>query len=262
MYETKNNMIKKILRLFLSSILLILLICLWEFCASKKIINTIYFPRPSAVFLQLFHLLFNNPDFTMDIYSSLKRLLIGTLIAVPPAILLGIAVGLNKTIDLLSKSCIAVTYPVPKLAVFPLLLLLFGIGDASKIALIAIGIFFLVLLNTIHGVQRLASSGYFDIVRVYRIPFLKKLIHIVLRGVLPEILEGVKIGMGYGLVMIVASEFTASRNGIGLFMWNAWDQFRVKDMYCGLFVLSMTGLLIFYFFDTVKQHLKGYYRNF
>lgn len=257
--HTRKKFLKeKVKNIFLNSSSVITLLIIWEIASKNNFINSLYFPAPSEVISRLFYLVFNDTAFLGDIWASTYRLIIGSIISIPPAIILGVATGLNKYVDLFFKPLIAITYPIPKLAIFPLLLVIFGIGDASKIAIIAIGVFFLVILNTIHGIQSLFSSGYFDIVVVYKIPFWKKLFQIVIRGILPEILNGVKIGVGYGLVMVVAGEFSASRNGVGFFMWNAWDQFRVTDLYCGLVILSLFGLIIFIVIDKIKNNLKGF----
>jgi len=138
------------------------------------------------------------------------------------------------------------------------LLVIFGIGDAAKIAIIAIGIFFLVLFNTTQGVKRLISLGYFNIIFIYKIPYRTKISKIIFQGALPEILNGIKMGLGYGLVMVIAGEFTISKNGIGFFMWNAWDQFRILDLYCGLVVISLLGYIIFIFLERIQNRLKGF----
>lgn len=255
----KNDSLKERLKNFLlSSFSIIILLVIWEIGSKNNLINALYFPPPSEIISRLFYLIFNKTTFLNNIWASLYRLTIGSIISIPSAIILGIAISLNKYVDLFFKNLIAVTYPIPKLAIFPLMLIIFGVGDSSKIAIIAIGIFFLVLLSTIHGVQRLFSLGYFDIIIIYKIPFWEKLFRIVIRGTLPEILNGIKMGVGYGLVMVVAGEFSVSRNGIGFFMWNAWDQFCVKDVYCGLIILSLLGLFIFIVLDGIKNNLKGF----
>jgi ABC-type nitrate/sulfonate/bicarbonate transport system permease component len=260
-HTQKRLLNERIKNIFLHSFSAITVLILWEIASKNNFINSLYFPAPSEVISKLFYLFFNQADFLGDIWASTYRLIMGSIISIPVALILGVAIGLNKYVDLFFKSLIAITYPIPKLAIFPLLLVIFGIGDASKIAMIAIGIFFLVLLNTIHGVERVFSSGYFDIVLIYRIPFWNKLFRVVIRGALPEILNGIKIGMGYGLVMVVAGEFSASRRGVGCFMWNAWDQFRIKELYCGLIILSLLGLIIFVVLDRIKNNLKGFKSN-
>jgi len=239
-----------------NSLSIVILLSLWEIAARNNWIQAVYFPPPSKIMVRLFHLFFNEPSFLNDIYASSYRLVVGSFIGIPPAIFLSLGIYLNRYIASFFNPLIAVTYPVPKLAVFPLLLIIFGIGDASKIAIIALGIFYLVLLSTTHGLKRILSTEYADIITIYKIPFWSKLIHIMIKGTLPEILNGIKMGMGYGLVMVVAGEFTVSKNGLGFLMWNAWDQFRILDIYCGLVLLSFAGLLIFVAFDKLKGTLK------
>jgi NitT/TauT family transport system permease protein len=243
----------KIKRLIFSSP--VLLILLWEALSRLNLINAVYFPAPSRVFLRLVNLLVSDQLFWIDIESSLIRLTIGTAIAIPLAIAIGVGAGLSRKADRFISPLVAITYPVPKLCILPLLMIFLGIGDASKIAIIAIGIFYLVLLSVIHGIKGLPNV-YFDIAFVYRIPFLKRIFFVVLNGILPDILQGCKVGIGYGLVMVVASEFIAAKNGVGFFMWNAWDQFRIIDLYVGLAIFSMAGLGIFACFEWALSRLK------
>lgn len=233
----------------------VVLLVLWELCARFQLIDSRYFPAPIAILRRLIGLLLHDPRFLSDLSFSLKRLALGTVLAVPLAVALGLIMGLNQRAARFFNPLISVTYPIPKLSVLPLLMILLGIGDASKIAIIAIGIFYLVLLSVIHGIRRLPEI-YSYIVQIYRIPFLQRIYSIVLKGVLPDILYGCKIGIGYGLVMVVASEFFAAKNGVGFFMWNAWDQFRILDVYVGLAVFSLMGLAVFSFFDRLLSKLK------
>lgn len=239
-------------RLFTAPVVLLLV---WETLSRFKLINAIYFPAPIVILRRLAHLLFQDPTFTQDILFSLKRLALGALIAVPLAVVLGLAAGLSRGFFRFFMPLISLTYPLPKLSILPLLMILLGIGDASKIAVIAIGIFYFVLLSIIYGIQGLPRV-YEDLVQVYRIPFSKKIRFIILIGILPDILQGCKIGIAYGLVMVVAGEFIAARNGIGFFMWNAWDQFRITDVYVGLVVFSLLGLGVFAFFDGIILRMK------
>jgi ABC-type nitrate/sulfonate/bicarbonate transport system permease component len=231
------------------------ILILWEFLSRLKAINNIYFPAPTHILLRFIDLLFQDPKFLSDILFSLKRLALGVIISVPSAIALGLSIGLDKRVARFFTPLISITYPIPKLSILPLLMILLGIGDISKIAIIAIGIFYLVLLNVIHGIRGLPVV-YFYIIKIYRIPFVKTIYLIILKGILPDILQGCKVGIGYGLIMVVASEFIAAKNGIGFFMWNAWDQFRIKDVYVGLAVFSLMGLTVFAFFDKLLSNLK------
>lgn len=250
--KTSNFIIKGKNLIFSSPILLLFL---WEALSRFNLINAVYFPSPSDIFMRFIQLLFYNQQFLIDIKSSVVRLIIGIVVAVPMAIIVGVGVGLNRKIDRFISPLIAITYPIPKLCILPLLMIIFGIADASKIAIIAIGIFYLVLLSVIQGIKGLPNI-YFDIIFVYRVTFAKKIFSVVLKGILPDILNGCKAGIGYGLVMVVAGEFIAAKNGVGFFMWNAWDQFRIKDLYVGLTFFSFMGWGIFTFFDWLLSKIK------
>ena len=222
----------------------VLVLLAWESAARNNFISPLFFPAPSAIGARLWQLLTDSPVFLGEIGSTYLRLFWGCLIAVPFAIIVALLSEFSKFLGSMLRPLVAMTYPIPKIAVFPLLLVIFGIGDESKIAVISIGVFFLVFLSTGQGIRRLRSAGYLDLAAAYRIPFFKCLVQIVLRGILPDILAGLRAGVGYGLVMAIAGEFTVGNSGLGVAIWNAWDQFRIVDVYCGLAVLSVTGLFI------------------
>ena len=240
------------------SIPVIVTLIIWQILSSFNFISALYFPAPSGILKELVFLLFNDHSFYYGIVRSSYRLFLGVLVSVPTAIIVGLAMSLNRYVAFWLEPLIAITYPIPKLAIFPLLLVIFGIDDMSKVAIIAIGIFYLVLLNTLHGLQRLSKIGYFDIVTIYKIPFWQKIFYVLIKGVFPDILSGIKVGIGYGLVMVVAGEFTVSQDGIGFFMWNSWDQFRITDLYCGLFVLSFMGFIFFNILDFIQKKFDIY----
>ena len=116
----------------------------------------------------------------------------------------------------------------------------------------------LVLLSTGQGVRRIMQGEYYDVALVYRLRLRERVIHVLLRGAVPEIVNGFKMGLGYGLVMVIAAEFTATRRGIGAFLWNAWDQFHVLDLYAGLLAVSLCGWLIFFVAARVESRFSRY----
>jgi ABC-type nitrate/sulfonate/bicarbonate transport system permease component len=231
------------------------ILLLWEFFARFSDTCPSYFPAPSRILGRLIYLLLLDRRLIADVLYSLKRLMWGTVISVPVAIVLGMALALHKTFARFFLPLVSITYPIPKLSILPLLMIILGIGDFSKIALIAAGIFYFVLLSVIHAIQGMPEV-YFEIMKVYKIPFGKRIFSVILKGILPDILHGSKMGIGYGIVMVVASEFIAAKNGIGFFMWNAWDQFRIIDVYVALTLFSFMGIGTFAFFDRLIAKLK------
>jgi ABC-type nitrate/sulfonate/bicarbonate transport system permease component len=230
----------------------------WQGAADLAWIDSRFFPPPAVIFLRIFELLGGERNFLTEVGYSLMRLFAGAVIAIPAAVATALLAETRPVAGGLLRPWIGILYPVPKLAIFPLLLILFGIGETSRIAMVAIGVFFLVLLNSMQGIRRIRCSEYYEIASVYRIPPLRLTFRILLQGALPEILSGCKMGVGYGLVMVVAAEFTASRYGLGVFIWNSWDQFRIIDLYSGIFVIGALGVVLFWMLDWIAARFARY----
>jgi NitT/TauT family transport system permease protein len=174
---------------------------------------------------------------------SMQRLLYGTIIGGVPALVLGIAMGLNRPIRALFDPLIAATYPVPKSAILPLALLIFGLGEGSKIFMVAIGVFFPVVINATTGVLEI-NKIYLDVGQNYKASRWNTFWTIALPGALPVIMTGFKLGIGIGLVLIAVAEMVGAKSGLGYLIWSAWSTFAVEQMYVGLFVIAIIGFLI------------------
>ena len=218
------------------------LLLLWELCARFHFIDTRFFPAPSSVFATLIEML-RTGDLLAHTAISLQRLAYGTIVGALPALILGIAMGLNRPIRALFDPLIAATYPVPKSAILPLALLIFGLGEGSKIFMVAIGVFFPMVINTTTGVLGI-SKIYLDVGRNYKASRWNTFWTIVLPGALPVIVTGLKLGIGIGLVLIAVAEMVGARSGLGYLIWSAWSTFAVEEMYVGLFAIAIIGFLI------------------
>lgn len=188
--------------------------------------------------------------------SSLYRLLIAALIAIPSAIIMATISSRVKWFDELISPIIAFTFPLPKVAIYPLMLLVFGIDQKSKIALISIGIFYLVYINTRLGMKKLIESQVNNIVLVYPLSNWNYLINYLIKGSQLEILTGFKIALNYGLTLVIVSEATVSNNGIGYFIWRSWDQFNILNVYSAVLLLSTFGFVSYYLFERYIAHCR------
>lgn len=214
---------------------------LWETCTRTGLLDARFFPAPSSIF---YYLIFVSPSegLLTDISASLYRIFWGYLVGCASGIALGITMGLNTTVRAIFYPLVALLYPIPKIAILPLIMLVFGIGEMSKIVVVAIGAFFLVLINTLHGVDGVAKI-YHDVARVYRIKKTNFILRVVLPDSLPAIFTGLKLAIGYSLVIVVAAEFSGADAGIGYLIWQSWETFSIKAMYAGIFVLGAIGLV-------------------
>ena len=218
------------------------LLIVWEMCARFGFIDTRFFPAPSSVLATLIDML-RTGELVTHTAVSMERLAYGTLLGGLPALILGIAMGLNRPIRALFDPLIAATYPVPKSAILPLALLIFGLGEGSKIFMVAIGVFFPVAINTTTGVLQI-NKIYLDVGQNFKASRWNMFWTIALPGALPVIMTGFKLGIGIGLVLIAVAEMVGAKSGLGYLIWSAWSTFAVEQMYVGLFVIAIIGFLI------------------
>ena len=132
---------------------------------------------------------------------------------------------------------IAATYPIPKSSILPLALLIFGLGEGSKIFMVAIGVFFPVVINATTGVLEI-NQIYLDVGRNYKASRWNMFWTIALPGALPVIMTGFKLGIGIGLILIAVAEMIGAKSGLGYMIWSAWETFSVEQMYVGLFMIA------------------------
>ena len=160
----------------------------------------------------------------------------GTLAGIHPADL-----GAH-TLRALVEPIVSATYPIPKSAILPLILLIFGLGEPSKVVMVAIGLFFPILINTIAGVLEIQKI-YFDVSKNFGAGRLQVFRTVALPGAMPLIMTGVKLGVGMGLILISLAEMVGAKSGLGYMMWNAWEILSVETMYVGLIVIAALGVM-------------------
>ena len=231
----------------------LLLVGLWEGLVRLRVLDARFFPAPSSI-IGTFADLLTSGELFRHVGASLKRVLLGFLVGGAPALGLGLIMGLSRWARAALNPIISATYPIPKSAILPLVMLIFGLGDASKVALVAIGVFYLVLINTMAGVLNIPSI-FLDVGRNFGASRLQVFRTIALPGALPLVFAGLKLGLGIGLVLIVIAEIVGARNGIGYMIWQAWTIFQVERMYVGLVVIAILGWLAALLLDAIERLL-------
>jgi NitT/TauT family transport system permease protein len=220
----------------------LLLLLVWELCARTGVVDTRFFPAPTSIAAKLVELSESGELWT-NLSASLQRLLWGTLLGGIPALAIGIVMGLYRPLRAAIDPLISATYPVPKSAILPLILLIFGLGETSKIVMVALGVFYPVVINTVTGVQQI-DKIYLDVGKNFRASRWQTFRTIALPGALPSIMAGIKLGIGMGLILIAISEMVGAKTGIGFMIWDAWQVLSVETMYVGLVVISILGFVL------------------
>lgn len=227
---------------FLSIISPFLLLLLWELAARLGLIDTRFFPAPSSILDALVEVAESGMLWT-NTSASLQRLSWGFLLGGIPALALGIAMGLFRPLRAAVDPLISLTYPIPKSAILPLILLIFGLGEASKVVMVAIGVFYPICINATAGVLEI-NKIYLDVGKNFRATRWQTFLTIALPGALPFIMSGLKLGIGMGLILIALAEMVGAKSGLGFMIWNAWEILAVEQMYIGLIMVALIGYVL------------------
>ncbi len=221
-----------------------LLACWWlvSFFADQT-----FLPGPWTVIVEMVHQLAGG-SLRVHLGISLLRVIAALGAAFVPALILGIIAGMNKRFDHTVSPAMYMLFPVPKVALLPVILLFFGLGDGSKIFLVALIVFFQFYLNIrdeTHGISR----KYFDSLFSLGGGRKELLVHIILPALLPRIFSTFRICLGTAIAVLFLAETFATRVGIGWFIMDAWSRLDYSEMYAGIAALSIAGLLLFGLLD-------------
>jgi NitT/TauT family transport system permease protein len=227
------------------------LVLLWQIAVSTRFLNPGLFPPPSAI-LQNFIAYAASGELATNAYWTLSRLLVGLLIGGIPGTVVGLAMGMNKWVRAYFGPVIALLYPIPKIAILPLFYFIFGTGEAAKWAAVAVGVFFLMAINTEAGVRQIETI-YLDVARAYRIRPASFFFRVLLPGALPNIYAGVKLSIGIAIVLAVAAEYQLTRVGLGFAIFNAQQLLDVERLYAALVAVSLLGFALATIVDWVED---------
>lgn len=222
---------------------LIVLVALgaWELAARTEAINPLFFPAPTKS-LRTFFDMVGDGMIWGDLAVSGNRLGRGFLLGAGAGAVVGVILGWSKRAYAIVNPLIALVHPLPKISLFPLFLLIFGLGETPKIAVIAVSSFFPMVINTVLGVREI-NPEMMEVARSYRASRLTVLRRVVVPGSLPAVLAGARLSLNTAVVITVAIELVTSGDGIGARVWNAWQNLRTDQLFATLLVITLFGVL-------------------
>lgn len=227
------------------------LLLLWELLSRTELIDSRFFPPPTAIIATFFDMIQNGTLFE-HVSISLMRIVGGFLLGVIPGIILGLLMGMYSPFRHFFQPLIMALMPIPTLALLPIIIIIFGIGETSKLVTIAGSVFFPVVINTAAGVMNIEHI-YVDVAKNYGANSKDFFFKIALPGSLPVMLEGIQMGQAIALLTIVAAEMMGAQQGIGYLIWTSYKAFVLTEMYVGLILISFFG----YFFSLLLRWLQA-----
>jgi NitT/TauT family transport system permease protein len=179
----------------------------------------------------------------VNVVTTLTEMLVGLIIGVVLGAVCGLLLGMSRLVATVLRPIIFAVYSVPLISLAPLLIMIFGIDMLPKIVLVATVVFFLVLFNTMKGVE-LVDPDMVDVLRVMGSQWHESFWKVLLPGCMVWILSGVKVALPYALVAATVGEMMAARRGLGLLLSESGQKFDVTAIYAILFILTVLGLLV------------------
>lgn len=229
----------------------IFILALWELLSRTTLIDPRFFPPPTIIIQALVDMAKSGTLFT-NLEISLFRIAIGFLLGTIPAIMLGLLMGMYSPVRYFFSPLIMALMPIPTLALIPIFIIIFGIGEVSKVVTIAGSVFFPVVINTAAGVANI-DQIYIDVAKNYGANAKDFFFKIALPGALPVMLEGIQMGQAIALLTIVAAEMMGATSGIGFIIWTSYKAFLIPQMYVGIVLISFFG----YFFSLLLRGLQA-----
>lgn len=195
-----------------------------------------------------------------DVLPSLGRLLIGFFLAIIIGVALGMAIGLLPALRAFLEPVLEFFRAIPPTILIPVLMLFLGIGDEMKIFVIVFGSIWPVLLNTVEG-TRAIDEVLRDTSRTYRFTWKTRMLTLVLRGASPQIMTGIRTALSLAVILMVISEMFAANNGIGYTIIAFQRGFAVVEMWTGIILLGIIGVLLFILFRLVETRVLRWYNG-
>jgi sulfonate transport system permease protein len=237
--QAQNSLGKSLHHAFLAALIPVVLFSIWDLSVRFGLVPPSLVASPEMT-CQAFQTMLNDGTLAANCLISAQRLLLGFTAGTLLGIIVGMLMAVNQTFCRLLEPTISVIGPIPPIAWVPFLIMLLGIGELSKISLIALGTFFIVITHTIHGI-RSVDHHYIELAKVLGKNRLQMLLYILLPSALPEIFTGLRVAMGLSWTLLLVSEIIASSKGLGWLIWDARNFSRADDLIAGMIVVGILG---------------------
>jgi len=221
---------------------LTIIVALWQLAGTLSLINPLFLPPPLAIGKALYQLAMSGALW-QNLAASLLRIGVGWVLGTAGGIIVGFAIGLWRIARSVGITFISALFPIPKIAVLPLLILWLGIGEEPKIATIALGVFFSTAISVYSGVDAVPRN-LIRMAQSFNVPFATIVRRVIWPGALPSILSGFRITASIALLLVVSAEMIGAEHGIGAFVLKAGNLMQTDQLMAGIVVLSLFGLAV------------------
>ncbi len=240
-------------RVFPPLLFAVALLAIWQIVADMRWVSPVFLPSASRAFGEL-AARFESGDIWTPLLSTTRRMIVGWFLASLAGVALGAAIGLARSVRDYVEPMLEFLRPLPASAMIPVAILFFGLSENMAAFVIAFGSIWPVLMSSIYGFSHVRErlQEVSALLGLTRFEFLRK---IALPSALPDILSGLRTGLAVSLILAVVTEMQASLPGLGHDVFLAQRSFRSAELFAGLIMLGLIGVLINHGLQLVEAHL-------
>ena len=235
---------------WVSIVSILCLLAIWELICQSGVVSSLFLPATTAIISALLQMIADG-EIGVSLAASLYRILAGFFIGSLIGLAVGLVTGTSALMDKIGTPIVNAIYPIPKIALLPLFILWLGIGELSKVTIIALGVFFPVAMNTYSGVKNV-DTLLLKVAASFNASWWMTMKSVVLPNALPMIFAGLRLAAGTSLLLLVAAEMIAAQVGIGALILHYGDLMITDRLMAGVIVLSILGLV----FNLILQFLE------
>ena len=229
----------------------LVLLGFWEL--SSLMLNSMALPEPWVVLADVFRKI-TDGSLLDDLAISCLRALLGIFLALITAVPLGLVTGAEEVLRRRLSPFIYLLYPIPHVVLLPLIIILFGIGNFSKIFLIALIVFFQILVTTRDAARNIHQNYYYSM-QTLGASRLQVYVHVIFPACLPKILTAMRISIGTAVAILFFVESFATTRGLGYIIMDSWGRADYTVLYTGIFCMALLGFSLYLLLDWIERRV-------
>ncbi|GAC1317188.1 MAG: ABC transporter permease [Chloroflexota bacterium] len=237
----------------------LIFLAVWQFVTFRRIVPELFLPGPTDI-AAAFVAYVAKGQIWPDIWISGQELVYGFFLSIIIGLPLGILMGWYRRINMALDPFVTFFYTIPRIALTPLLIIWFGIGINSKIAVVFLGAIFAIVINTAAGVKNL-DPALIKAARSFGASDAQLFRTIVVPGSVPFILTGLRLALGHALTGVVVGELVAAQLGVGLMMATAGATFQTSKVFVGIMIIATAGMVLTYVLSRIEQRFQSWKPN-
>jgi len=231
----------------------LVVLVLWEIASRTNVVDRRILAPPTVIAATIFQLI-QTGGLLNQAGITLSRFFVGFFVGLIPGTLIGLAMGVSPWTRSIVQPLVAAFYPLPRIALFPIILILVGLNETSNVILISLGPFFTMIITTMAAVLNVEPI-YKEVARSFGARTRDLYFDVMFPAALPMIMGGVKLSVGLALLNTVAVEFLVADNGIGHLIWNSWTTLSISQSVAGLVTAGIIGSVLYTIAGAIEKRV-------